>query len=334
MPNDDYDTPWKDALTRYFPEFMAFYFPRAHAEIDWARPHSFLDQELAQLAEGEGGKRVADKLIKLCLRGGAEQWVLVHVEVQSQRTRDFAERVFTCNYRVYDRYRAPVASLAVLADSSRAWRPRSFGYALFGCRMRLWFPVVKLLDFAPRVASLLRHDNPFALLTAVHLMTQRSQHDMALRMEQKRQIARLLYRRDWHKRRIIELFNVVDWLMRLPEELERQLWRELRESEQGGIMPHMLSIERIIRADSRKLGLEEGRQQGMQEGRQQGMQQGMQEGRREGQVQLLAMQMRHRFGALPPAAEQQLAAASMSQLDQWALALLQAETLEQVFRAH
>jgi hypothetical protein len=26
--NDDYGTPWKDALTRYFPEFMSFYFPK------------------------------------------------------------------------------------------------------------------------------------------------------------------------------------------------------------------------------------------------------------------------------------------------------------------
>ncbi len=47
--NDDYDTPWKDALTRYFPEFMAFYFPLAAAEIDWQQPHVFLDQELAQV---------------------------------------------------------------------------------------------------------------------------------------------------------------------------------------------------------------------------------------------------------------------------------------------
>ncbi|WP_267876203.1 hypothetical protein [Duganella rivi] len=33
--NDDYDTPWKEVVTRYFPEFMAFYFPEAHALVDW-----------------------------------------------------------------------------------------------------------------------------------------------------------------------------------------------------------------------------------------------------------------------------------------------------------
>ena len=43
LPGDDYDTPWKDALTRYFPEFMAFYFPRAAAEIDLRQAHVFLD---------------------------------------------------------------------------------------------------------------------------------------------------------------------------------------------------------------------------------------------------------------------------------------------------
>lgn len=46
-PNDDYDTPWKDAVTRYFTEFIAFYFPDVHRQIDWRRGHVFLDQELA-----------------------------------------------------------------------------------------------------------------------------------------------------------------------------------------------------------------------------------------------------------------------------------------------
>src|SRR5471032_762977 len=49
--NDDYDTPWKLAVTRYFPDFIAFYFPRAHAAIDWSHPHVFLDEELAQLTQ-------------------------------------------------------------------------------------------------------------------------------------------------------------------------------------------------------------------------------------------------------------------------------------------
>ncbi|MEY4209528.1 MAG: hypothetical protein RLZZ20_2680, partial [Pseudomonadota bacterium] len=29
MP-DDYDSPWKEAIERYFPDFMHFYFPAAY----------------------------------------------------------------------------------------------------------------------------------------------------------------------------------------------------------------------------------------------------------------------------------------------------------------
>jgi len=29
-----FDSPWKEALERYLPDFMAFFFPQAAAEID------------------------------------------------------------------------------------------------------------------------------------------------------------------------------------------------------------------------------------------------------------------------------------------------------------
>ena len=43
---DDYDSPWKDILERYFPPFMAFFFPEAHADIDWSKGYESLDTEL------------------------------------------------------------------------------------------------------------------------------------------------------------------------------------------------------------------------------------------------------------------------------------------------
>ena len=46
---DDYDSPWKEALKRYFPDFMALFFHQAHVDIDWARGHEFLDKELQQV---------------------------------------------------------------------------------------------------------------------------------------------------------------------------------------------------------------------------------------------------------------------------------------------
>ncbi len=54
----------------------------------------------------------------------------------------------TYNYRLYDRYRRQVASLAVLVDHGKSWKPTQFGYQLFGCDVCIRFPTVKILDFA------------------------------------------------------------------------------------------------------------------------------------------------------------------------------------------
>ena len=51
---DDYDSPWKDAVEHAFPEFIDFYFPTASRQIDWARGHTFLDKELQQIAAAVG----------------------------------------------------------------------------------------------------------------------------------------------------------------------------------------------------------------------------------------------------------------------------------------
>jgi len=40
---NDFDGPWKEALDQYFEAFLAFFFPVAHAEIDWSRGYESLD---------------------------------------------------------------------------------------------------------------------------------------------------------------------------------------------------------------------------------------------------------------------------------------------------
>jgi hypothetical protein len=47
-PNTSFDSPWKDIVETYLPEFFAFFFPDAYTAIDWERGFDFLDQELRQ----------------------------------------------------------------------------------------------------------------------------------------------------------------------------------------------------------------------------------------------------------------------------------------------
>ena len=75
-----------------FRECIEFFFPRAAAEIDWERGYNFLDKELQQ--------RFVDKFVQVWLKDVTEQWVLIHLEVQSYEEKDFAKRMyFLTNYQ-------------------------------------------------------------------------------------------------------------------------------------------------------------------------------------------------------------------------------------------
>ena len=78
--SDDFDSPWKEILERFFPEFMAFFFPTAHADIAWARGFVPLDKELQQVVrEAETGTRRVDKLMRVWRRAGDEVWVIARL---------------------------------------------------------------------------------------------------------------------------------------------------------------------------------------------------------------------------------------------------------------
>ncbi len=307
--NDQYDSPWKEAIERYFPEFMAFYFPDASAEIDWAKEHVFLDQELrAVVQDAEFGTRFVDRLVRVTVLSGDERWIYIHVEVQGTQQAEFAERMFVYNYRIFDRYKRPVASLAVLADEHKHWKPTSYGFAVLGCRHTLEFPVAKLTDYEDKVDELLASENAFGLITAAHILTQKTRKKHQERYEAKLRLIRLLYERQWDKQRVIDLFSVVDWLLQLPEWLNSQVLQELETIEESKKVRYVTSVERI------------------------GMAKGIAEGRLEGESRLLRRLLERRFGVLPEWASEQLISASEEQLEAWGEALLTAPTLEAFFK--
>jgi hypothetical protein len=243
-PQADYDNPWKEALEQYFEAFSALFFPDAHAVIDWNRPTESLDKELQQIVpEAEVGKRLADKLFKVWQVGGEEAWVLVHIEVQSQEESDFAERMYVYNYRCFDRYRKPVISLAVLGDERASWRPSFYGYALGGCELSLRFPVAKLLDYETQWQSLEESTNPFAVMVMAHLKTKATRGVPQERKQWKWSLVRRLFERGYSREDIVQLFRLIDRMMVLPQELQREFKEELRRYQEESQMPLLSRIE-------------------------------------------------------------------------------------------
>jgi len=124
-------------------------------------------------------------------------------------------------------------------------------------------------------------------------------------------LVRILYQRNWDKQRIIDLFSVVDWMVKLPEELEQQIWHEIKTIEEHEKMKYITSVERICIAK--------------------GLEQGLEQGRVEGVSKLLKKQLEHRFGVLPTWAINKLTNAIEQDLNLWGETILTAPTLTAVF---
>ena len=308
--NDNYDSPWKEAIEHYFQEFIAFFFPDAYRSVDWSKEHIFLDQELrAIVQDAELGTRFVDKLVRVTELSGSESWIYIHVEVQGTRKTEFSKRMFVYNYRIFDRYEKPVASLAVLADQHKHWKQTSYGYNVLGCRLTLDFPVAKLTDYDEKLDELLASENAFGLITAAHILTRKTRKKHQERYEAKLLLIKILYQRHWDKQRVINLLTVVDWLMTLPTWLDTKVWQEMETIEEHKSMKYITSIERI------------------------GIAKGRVEGRIEGESKLLKRQLERRFGALPAWVTEKLSNAAESALEAWGEAILNASTLEAVFNS-
>ena len=209
---------------------------------------------------------VGIQLREVSLKDNTKKWILIHVEVQAGREGDFPERMFVYNYRIYDRYRIPVTSIAVLADDSPSWSPEPFKYGMWGSSMGLDYLKVKLLDYKKRWNYLQKEKNPFAIVVMAHLKALETKKDNTLRKQWKTELTKLLYERSYSKEQVLNLYSFIDWLLSLPEELEKIFPEDLQVYEKERKMRYITSAERF------------GIQQGIQQGMQQDMQQGMKEG--------------------------------------------------------
>ena len=260
----DFDTAWKEAIDLFFEPFMAFFFADAHREIDWSRGFEMLDTELRQISrEAEQGRRVADKLVKVWRTSGQEEWVLVHVEVQSQHEQDFAERMFVYNYRLFDRYNRKVASFAVLGDNRPTWRPDRFGFELWGTKVGIEFATAKLLDYAGDEPGLAAHRNPFAVVVLAHLKTLETARDDEARRAAEVRLVKGLYERGFSAEQIRQLYRLIDGMMSLPSNLADLAWKEIRDFAKEKNMPFVTGAERVGREEGLAEGLAKAREEAL-----------------------------------------------------------------------
>ena len=124
-------------------------------------------------------------------------------------------------------------------------------------------------------------DNPFAIVTLAHLIGKQTKNQPKKRYQEKQRITRSLYRRGFIRKKVIDLYRFIDWVLSLPKAFDDLFWEDLSNFEENQEMPYITSVERI------------------------GEEKGKLIGRQEGEAALLLRQMQRRFGFLASGCDQQ-----------------------------
>lgn len=157
------DILWKAIIEDFFSDFLTFFYPEALDIFDFSKNFEFLDKELEQIILPSSSKnRIADKLVKVYTKEGKEQWILVHIEVQGYEDDEFAERMFTYFYRIYDKYKKDISALAIFTDDNPKFHPKSFQKTFIRTGVVYNYETFKLSDYKPK--DFQGSNNPFAIV--------------------------------------------------------------------------------------------------------------------------------------------------------------------------
>jgi len=245
-------------------------------EIDFNQPIIFLDKECKKLfSRSTSLNRYADLLVQVSTRTGIPPRLYIHIEVQGKKEQNFTKRLFTYASRIFDRVGEFPASLILLTDSDRNYKPTIFEVTDFGNSLRVEFQLAKLIYFEDKREELERSTNLFAVITGMQLedmaLKQRLQHSRKKpgeqvneRYELKKRLLKKLLQEDLLRKELdndqtASLFKFLDWLVPLPPVREKQLIDEVDAETGGGTMAYVTSWER--------LGVKKGKLEGKLEGK-------------------------------------------------------------------
>lgn len=100
--------------------------------------------------------------MKVYLYNGDERWLLLHTEIQGQNSKNFPLRMFTYNYRLFDRFRVNVATLVVFTGKQNQQQFSEYRSDVLGTETVFRYRTYQIFDHTE--GELLAMENPFALI--------------------------------------------------------------------------------------------------------------------------------------------------------------------------
>ncbi len=251
----DHDQIFKNLIKNFFKEFMELFLPDAAKAINFRRI-TFLEKEY--FTDASGGKRKQmDLVVRAGLKGGGEEFILVHTEFQATKDMDFARRMYEYYSQLYLRYGKPIIPVAIFADDAK-WRKPVPDTFKVGFRQEVYvnfkYRQIKLKDLDYR--KYLRSKNPLA-----YALMAKMGYDHRQMVQTKSEFCRLIAgSKKINPARRYLLMEFVEAYMQLNSREQKEYDQMIDEQEEFKEVKKMITVYE-------KRGIEQGIEQGVLEGK-------------------------------------------------------------------
>ena len=322
-----YDQLFKELLHAFFREFLELFYPDIAVRLDFNRV-TFLDKELfTDLPEGR--QREPDVVAQVYTLEGAPELILLHVEIQSKRDREFSYRMFEYYAMLWLRYKIPIFPVVLyLTPGAGGLTEENYTASLFERNILTFqYAVVGLPDLS--ADDYLNSENPLG--TGLSAMMQPSK--LGKLAQKYSTLIRLIASPIDDARKSLLAYLITTNLQLSPgDETE---FKQLMLRGEAEEVNSMLDIDELFREYYKSVyeerGLVKGIEQGIEQGIEKGVEQGILQGLIQGERHVLLKLMRQKFGELSETVTVKIEAiTSEVELDTLAKRILVANSLEEM----
>jgi predicted transposase/invertase (TIGR01784 family) len=211
------DALWKGIIEDLFSDFLQYFYSKWSTEnVDFKQDFEFLDKELETIYPERKGKRFADKLVKVPLLSGKEQWFLIHIEVQGYKDTTFPERMFQYFYRIRDKHQKDVLAMVILTDNDKDFHPKSYHYEFQKTKIEYHFDTFKILEKTERELNIPNNIFSIVMLVAKKALKKRQKDEKIIQW--KIELVKELIKGGYEQKKIRQAMNFIKFFVNFGKE--------------------------------------------------------------------------------------------------------------------
>jgi len=237
----DYDGLWKDMIKRFFWQMLEMVLLELYRDADTNKEPEFLDKEFRDILNTADpsihtSPHYADYVIKVPLKNGGEEWLILHVEVQQGKGGgDLNFRMYHYKSLIFAHYMKDPVALAIITGKRPESEAKHYSHIHYGTESLYRYNRLTLMDLKDE--ELLASNNPIALAFYAAKVASQSKEELQ-KYTYLRTLTELLADRGWNMNDKRDLMLFLERIINLRDAQLRRQYREYQQklNEEGKIV--------------------------------------------------------------------------------------------------